>query len=132
MPYQLDDTTNLNGVESAAVRSHLERVLRSKCFLPAKRLGMFLSFIVEKALRGESDELKEYVIALEVYSCSDGYDPQVNSTVRVEASRLRTKLRDYYSVEGIDEPVRIELPKGSYVPVFRRIAATTTAAAAVS
>jgi tetratricopeptide (TPR) repeat protein len=106
----------------AAIREHLAELLASRLFRSAKRLSLFLTFVVDKELVGEGEIIKEYVIATEVYGRGSDYDPQIDSTVRVEASRLRAKLRNYYASEGANAPVRIELPKGSYVPIF-----TTTA-----
>jgi hypothetical protein len=63
--------------------------------------------------------VKEYQIATEVFGRSAGFDPQADSTVRVQAGRLRVKLAEYYATEGIDDPIIVELPKGSYVLSFR-------------
>src|SRR5512141_2890948 len=108
-------------MSEANIRTHLSELLSSRCFRSSKRLGLFLTFVVDKTLSGQSDHIKEYVIATEVYGRRSDYDPQVDSTVRVEASRLRAKLRDYYATEGASASVRIELPKGSYVPVFTTV-----------
>ena len=102
----------------AVIRAHLTELLASRLFRSARRLSLFLTFVVDKELSGEGEVIKEYVIATEVYGRGSDYDPQIDSTVRVEASRLRAKLRDYYASEGATAPVRIELPKGSYVPFF--------------
>ena len=109
---------NAIGLSEANILAHLSLLLASRCFNSSKRLREFLTFVVEKSLSGECDVIKEYVIATEVYDRSPDYDPQIDSTVRVEASRLRARLRDYYASEGLGERLRIELPKGSYVPVF--------------
>jgi serine/threonine-protein kinase len=79
----------------------------------------FLTYVVEKTLLGEEEEVKETSIGIEVYGRGESFDPQTDSIVRVEASRLRSKLRDYYLDEGRGEGWRIELPKGGYVPEFR-------------
>jgi hypothetical protein len=105
-------------MREAAIRDHLSQLLASRWFSSSRRLSSFLTFVVDKTLSGQSEAIKEYVIATEVYGRSSGYDPQIDSTVRVEASRLRAKLRDYYASEGANSPVRIDLPKGSYVPIF--------------
>jgi TolB-like protein len=102
-----------------AIRSHVGRVLASPQFAGAPRLAGFLSFVVEMALAGDGEQIKESLIAVEVYGRRPDYNPQVDSTVRVEAGRLRARLRQYYETSGQDEAVRIELPKGAYVPVFR-------------
>ena len=100
------------------VAAHLEDVLRSRSFASSPRLREFLRYVVQRELDGEGSTIKEFVVATEVYGRDVTYDPQVDSTVRVEASRLRGKLREYYSTEGAGAEVEIELPKGSYVPVF--------------
>lgn len=100
------------------IRAALERILASPRFAGAGKLSRFLAFIVEKSLAGEGEEIKEYLIALEVYQRQASYNPRVDSIVRVEASRLRLRLREYYEAEGQDDPVRIGLRKGRYVPDF--------------
>ncbi|MBC7927673.1 MAG: tetratricopeptide repeat protein [Bryobacteraceae bacterium] len=107
---------------ASLVRAHLAELLASTSLRSSKRLGSFLTYVVEKTLAGEGGDLKEFVIATEVYGRSVSYDPQVDSTVRVEASRLRSKLREYYATEGMEAKLRVELPKGCYVPVFVPVA----------
>src|SRR5262249_45302618 len=80
----------------------------------------FLRFVVEGHLEGRDNELKQSVIALEVFRNRD-YDPDQDSIVRTEAGRLRARLAEYYMREGAGDPVIIELPKGGYVPMFRRL-----------
>lgn len=96
----------------------LERLLESKVLHDSEHLKAFLKFIVEKSLEGEADQIKEFVIATEVFGRGPDYDPRVDSVVRVQAVRLRAKLREYYEGEGRDDPVVIELPKGHYAPCF--------------
>jgi serine/threonine-protein kinase len=76
----------------------------------------FLRFTVEELLAGRACRLKEYVIGVEVFDRGDSFDPRVDPIVRVEARRLRSKLCDYYEREGRLETLRIEFPKGGYVP----------------
>ena len=78
----------------------------------------FLEFAVKKTLAGESDEIKEYLIGLEVFDRQPDFDPSGDPIVRAEARRLRSRLADYYNTIGELDPVQIELPKGTYVPVF--------------
>jgi TolB-like protein len=73
---------------------------------------------VEKTLAGEGEDLKEYRIGTEVYGRGSAYDPRADGIVRVEATRLRAKLREYYEGPGREDPVRIDVPKGSYAAVF--------------
>jgi tetratricopeptide (TPR) repeat protein len=103
------------------VRTHLERILGSREFASAPRLSAFLRFVVETTLQGKADDIKESLIGVEVYGRPADYNPQIDSTVRVEAGRLRARLQKWYEAEGAaNDGVRIELPKGRYVPVFHR------------
>lgn len=113
------------------VRAALERILASPRFAGAEKLSRFLTFIVEKTLAGADSEIKEYLIALEVYQRPESYNPRVDSIVRVEASRLRTRLREYYADEGKDEVLQIGLSKGRYVPDFEIRQAVSPASAPV-
>src|SRR5678815_5438650 len=98
------------------VRAQLERILASETFSRSQSLRRFLSFIVEQRLAGQAHALKESVLAHELYGKGTDFDGGADPVVRVDARRLRDKLREYY--EGRSEPVLISLPKGSYVPVF--------------
>ena len=102
-----------------AIRRALERVLSSSGFSRNERLSAFLRFLVERHLEGRDSELKESVIAHEVFGRQAGYDPKVDAIVRTEAIRLRARLEKYYQAEGSQDPLVIELPKGGYRPVFR-------------
>ena len=106
--------------DAQAIRRQLHRALASANFSRSERLSRFLRFVVERHLEGRDNELKESVIAIEVFGSRD-YDPQRDSIVRTEAGRLRARLAEYYVGEGGGSPVIIELPKGGYVPVFRRL-----------
>jgi len=102
----------------ALVRVQLERILASPGFQGASRRTRLLRYLVGEVLAGRGDSLKELVIATEVFERAPGYDPQVDSLVRVEMGRLRSRLQEYYGQAGAGEPVRIEIPKGGYRPVF--------------
>lgn len=103
------------------ISAELDRILHSSSFQHSGRLSRFLRFVVERTLEGGQPQLKEFTVALEVYDKDPGFDPRLDSIVRVEASRLRAKLREYYETEGRENRIRIELPKGGYTPVFRRV-----------
>ena len=111
-----DDKT---GVSETAVRDELTRVLSSASFAQSESLKRFLQHVVETSLDGRDDELKETILGASVFDRGDDYDPRLDPIVRVQATRLRSKLRDYYHEHGIHDDVVIELPKGSYVPEFR-------------
>jgi hypothetical protein len=96
----------------------LERVLQSRTLQNSESLKAFLRFVVEKTVADRDVLLKEYTIATEVFGRNSDYDPRIDSVVRVQAGRLRTKLQEYYTTEGKGDPVIIDLPKGHYHPVF--------------
>lgn len=102
------------------IRMQLDRIVGSSMFANADRMTSFLRFVVERTLAGEGDQLKEYVVGVAVFGRTDAYDPRLDSIVRVEARRLRTKLDEYYAGDGRDDAVAIRIPRGSYVPVFER------------
>jgi TolB-like protein len=105
---------------AAEIREQLDRIAASRVFANADRMTTFLRFVVERALAGEGDQLKEYVVGVAVFGRSEDYDPRLDSIVRVEARRLRTKLDEYYAADGRDDAVIIRIPRGSYVPSFDR------------
>jgi tetratricopeptide (TPR) repeat protein len=102
------------------IRAELEKILQSQRFLRAEGLKVFLAFIVERTLQGHGDELKESVIAIDAFSRGASFDPRIDAFVRVQAGRLRTALTEYFGAEGKEDPIFIEIPKGSYTPVFQR------------
>jgi serine/threonine-protein kinase len=102
----------------ASVRAELEKILASSPFDRSARLSRFLRFIVEETLKGRKD-LKEYVLGIEVFDRGESFDPRTENIVRVEARRLRTSLIEYYATTGSGDRISIELPRGTYTPVFR-------------
>jgi TolB-like protein/Tfp pilus assembly protein PilF len=106
--------------EHAAVREHLTRILASRTFHQGDRLKRFLSFIVAEAIAGHRNELKEYVIGVQVFGKEESFDPRTDPIVRVQARRLRAKLAQYYREEGRGDELIVDLPKGGYAPVFAR------------
>lgn len=114
--------------EAQAARRQLERVLKSPGFFRNERLSGFLRFVVEGHLEGKDRELKESVIAVEVFGRNPDFDSRLDPVVRTEAVRLRARLRDYYLKEGKADTLVIELPKGGYIPCFHEVkeAAETT------
>jgi serine/threonine-protein kinase len=111
------------------IRQELGRIVASDLFSRSDRLCRFLRFSVELALRGESDRVKEYVVGVEAFGRGPSFDPRVDPVVRVEARRLRDRLKAWYEGQGRDAKIRIELPRGGYAAVFHDHAATTTAPA---
>jgi adenylate cyclase len=104
-----------------AVRLQLERILQSPEFRGSDKQRKFLSFVVEETLAHRASQLKGYTIALAVYGRKEGFDPQVDPIVRVEAGRLRRALEHYYLTAGRNDTVRINIPKGGYVPTFQTV-----------
>jgi len=102
----------------AQVRAALERVLASPGFAHSPRLALFLGFVVAERLSGRAASPKEYEIGVRVFGRRPDYDPRLDSIVRVQARQLRFKLREYYVGPGRAEQVRLDLPKGSYLPEF--------------
>jgi tetratricopeptide (TPR) repeat protein len=102
------------------VLQQLERILADSRFTSSVRQARFLDYVVRKVLEEKAAEIKEVVIATEVYGRPSDYDPKVDSIVRVEATRLRSKLESYYETQGAGDPVRITIPKGAYVPRLER------------
>jgi TolB-like protein len=102
------------------VRAELDRILASKGFSSAGRLSKLLRYAVDKTLAGETDQLKEYSVGIEVFDRDDKYDPRLDSIVRVEAGRLRSRLDEYYNGEGAGSTIRISLPRGGYTAHFER------------
>ncbi len=102
------------------VRAALERIVVSETFRTSPQLGAFLRFIVEEASSGRGASLKGYTIGVEALGRDPRFNPQIDPIVRVEATRLRRALERFYAGEGINDPVAIELPRGSYVPTFSR------------
>jgi serine/threonine-protein kinase len=108
----------VEGLSRAAVASQLDKILSSATFIRSKRLGRFLRFTVEQCLDGRQNSLKEYLVGVEVFNKMESFDPRIDSIVRVEARRLRSKLERYYQTEGKDDQVIIQFRKGSYVPLL--------------
>ncbi len=104
--------------QSAIILECLARILASAIFQRAQRQSAFLRYVVEQTLAGDPDALKEYQIGLKVYERGPSYDTRTDPIVRVEASRLRAKLLEYYDSQGRGDAVRILLPKGTYVASF--------------
>ncbi len=119
--------------EQDQIRASVASMLASLLFAGSPRQQRFLDYLVTNTLAGDADRLKGYTIALEVFDRKDDFDPSLDAIVRVEATRLRNKLREYYDTVGKQEAVRIDFPKGSYVleislqtsPVLERRTAST-------
>lgn len=100
------------------VRAQLDRILSSAQFANSQRSQRFLRHVVEASLSSADESLKEYAIAVDVFGRDISYDPAVDATVRVEAGRLRSRLREYYAEAGRNDPIIIGIPKGGYRASF--------------
>jgi tetratricopeptide (TPR) repeat protein len=108
----------LGMVDSNEVSAALGRILATPAFVRSARLAQFLRFAVEQRLSGRTDPLKEIEVGIEVFGRGPDFDPRVDPIVRVQARLLRFKLHEYYETVGKTDPIRIDLPKGSYLPAF--------------
>jgi hypothetical protein len=108
----------------------IERLINSHSLRGSESLCKLLHYLAEHSLNHPGTTVKEYRIATEVLGRSTGFDPQSDSTVRVQAGRLRVKLAEYYTHEGPDDPIVVELPKGSYSLTFHARGGTSSALAA--
>ncbi|HEX6773938.1 MAG TPA: hypothetical protein VF126_18015 [Acidobacteriaceae bacterium] len=108
----------LNPERTATVREHLTQVIASPAFAGSKRAQDFLHLIVEHALAGRYDNLRERMIGAEMFGRPVDYDTANDAVVRVKATEVRKKLTQYYLGLAQPPPVRIEIPSGSYVPKF--------------
>lgn len=106
-------------MDRAPIQTQLEKIAGNPLFTSAESLRRFLRYVVERTLEGRDNELKEYSLGVEVFHRGEQFDPRLDSIVRVQANKLRAKLREYYEEAGRNDPIQIELPKGTYVPVFR-------------
>src|SRR5215472_1714137 len=107
------------------IREELGRIVASDLFCRSDRLCRFLCCSVEQALRGESDRVKEYVVAVEAYGRPASFDSRADPVVRVEARRLRDRLKTWYEGEGRNARIRIDLPRGGYAALFHDPAAAS-------
>ena len=114
------------------VKQALERLLASRRFARAERHARFLRFVVEETMNGNGHQLKESLLGAEVFGRAPGYDPRVDPVVRVEATKLRGRLEEYYRLDAAEEQVVIDFPRGGYVPQFRYREAGAVGEAAVA
>jgi tetratricopeptide (TPR) repeat protein len=101
------------------IRRAVDRVVVSEVFSRSPQLAAFLRFVVEAVLHNRQDRIKAYTIGVEVLRRDPKFDPQIDPIVRVEATRLRRAIERYYAGPGANDPLLIDLPRGSYVPTFR-------------
>jgi len=108
----------INEENSALYLKQLQRVCESKDFRSKPRMKKFLTYLTHEFVEGRGDNIKGYSIGVDVFNQPEDFDPDLNALVRINAGRLRRLLRLYFLEEGIDDPIKIEIPKGKYVPSF--------------
>ena len=96
----------------------IERLTKSHSLRGSESLCKLLQYLAKQSVEHPEAPLKEYQIAVEVYGRQADFDPQSDSTIRVQAGRLRMKLAEYYATEGATDPILVKIPKGSYHLVF--------------
>ncbi|HEX2456188.1 MAG TPA: hypothetical protein VHI99_20980 [Vicinamibacterales bacterium] len=109
----------LDEPSAADIRAELAHLLASAGFARNARMSRFLTFLVDRHLEGRDGELKESLIAHEVFGRRPDYDPKQDSIVRTEAARLRARLAEHYAGAGRHASVIVDIPKGGYIPAFR-------------
>ena len=110
---------DLSGIRAEAIQSQMNCILSSPLFIAAPQASRFLSYVVQKKLSGQSAQIKQYTIAVEAFGYPADFDPFTNTAVRVLAGRVRRMLEQYYAEDGSHDDIRIEIPKRTYIPVFR-------------
>ena len=113
--------------DQKAIREQLVRILNSGPFHQSQRRQRFLEYLVNETLAGRGERLKAYNVALEVFERPETFDPITDPLVRIEAARLREKLREYYGTDGQGDPIHIDLPKGTYTPLIEFLPALNEA-----
>ena len=100
------------------IQRQLQRILASPAFRATEAQQAFLEFVVKKTLAGESGQIKGYTVATQVFGRREDFDQATDPIVSIQANKLRRALEHYYLTAGHKDPVRIEIPKGTYVPNF--------------
>src|SRR5688500_12691689 len=103
----------------AIVETQLEKILNSRIFKNAGSLRELLRFTVDETVGGRGGDLKEYLLGAVVLRKGDSFDPKADPIVRVQMRRLRERLARYYATEGQNDPLRIDMSKGTYMPAVR-------------
>lgn len=115
---------NPSSLPAERVLRQLQRILDSQEFHATKRQREFLQFVVEETLAGRAEEIKGYTIATRVFDRQEDFDQALDPIVSIQASQLRRALERYYLTGGSQDAIRIDIPKGTYVPLFQEQKAT--------
>lgn len=119
MPLNQSEHSDPPHYSDKEILGELKKILSSDLFSRSSVLSSFLKFIVEETIKGHTEGLKEYVIAVNALGKPEDFNPQIDAIVRIHAGRLRRLLKEYYTTSGINTSLLIEVVKGTYVPVFR-------------
>lgn len=107
------------GIPPELIREQLHRIHAHPEFHGTPQQEKFLRFVVLETLKGRAHEIKGYTVATEVFGRKADFDPKIDPIVSIQANKLRRAVERYYLVAGRDDPVRIDIPKGTYVPTFQ-------------
>ena len=118
MKFQSHHTSHLS---HEAIFDQLELMLASPDFRASPQQIAFLKFIVNQTLAGNADDIKAYTVATEVFGRGPDFNQSIDPVVSIQASRLRRAMKRYYETAGKNDPIRIDIPKGTYVPVFEKM-----------
>src|ERR1700733_5453314 len=110
--------TRAHSFERERCQEQVEKIIKSHVLHGSESLCKLLRYLAEHSVDHPGSSLKEYQIATEVFGRRHDFDPQHDSTIRVQAGRLRLKLAEYYSAEGAGDTLVVEIPKGSYSSRF--------------
>lgn len=102
------------------IRQQFQKIIASSEFQATSRQRNFLTFVITESLAGRSDNLKGYTVATQVFGRAEDFDGSVDPIVSIQANKLRRALERYYLIDGRFDPIRIDIPKGGYVPTFVR------------
>jgi hypothetical protein len=109
-----------------SIRAQVSRIVQNKNLRLSEGQCRLLSYLAEKSLAGEADDLKEYVVGVDAFGKPPSYDPRQESVVRTQVARLRQKLADYYHTEGTNDPILVDLPKGGFKVNFEELVPSET------
>jgi adenylate cyclase len=115
-----EDLAEGSGFPSSIVNAQMERILKSPEFKATDVQKSFLTFVVETVLAGRSHEIKGYTVATRCFGRGEDFNQATDPIVSIQANKLRRALERYYLVAGQNDPIRIDIPKGTYVPLFQK------------
>lgn len=114
-----DQSLKMTSLSGERIVRQLDRVLASREFHASHLQVEFLKFVVNRAIEGRADQIKGYTVATQVFGRGPDFDQNIDPIVSIQANKLRRALERYYLTAGKSDPVRIDIPKGAYVPVFK-------------